>query len=76
MSQIKNFVAECLNSNGKISSKRVITSIATLVWIICVLTELFSEKALSNNTMDVILYIIGIGIGATASEKFAKKPSK
>tara|TARA_R110002020_G_C16185233_1_gene765139 strand:- start:851 stop:1078 length:228 start_codon:yes stop_codon:yes gene_type:complete len=73
---IKNCISECFSSGGKISSKRVVTATATLVWIVCVITELFSDNSVSENTMDVILFIIGIGIGATASERFAKKPSQ
>lgn len=73
---IKDCMIECFSSGGKISSKRVVTAMATLVWIVCVITELFSDNSVSENTMDVVLYIIGIGIGATASERFAKKDTK
>lgn len=70
-----NFIKDCLSSSSKVSSKRVATFIALVTWVICILTELFTKFEVSANTMDTLMYIVGFGIGATASEKFAKKPS-
>ena len=67
------WINECLSSGGKISSKRVSTAIAVITWVVCVIVELFSDYSVSDNTMDTMMYIIGFGIGATASERFTKK---
>lgn len=68
-----SWLNECLSSGGKISSKRVSTAIAVITWVVCVIVELFSDYSVSDNTMDTMMYIIGFGIGATASERFTKK---
>lgn len=70
---MKDFVVNCLSSGSKVSSKRVATFIALITWVSCILVELFTDKSVSNNTMDTMMYIVGFGIGATASEKFSKK---
>lgn len=68
-----NMFIDCLSSGSKVSSKRVATFVALLTWVTCILVELFTDKAISANTMDTLMYIVGAGIGFTASEKFAKK---
>ena len=68
-----NWVIECLSSGSKISSKRVAMFVALITLVICVLVELFTDFAVSTNTMNTLMWLVGFGIGATASEKFAKK---
>jgi hypothetical protein len=68
-----NLLIECLSSGSKISSKRVATFVALLTWVTCIITELYTKFEVSPNTMDAMMYIVGFGIGATASEKFTSK---
>lgn len=71
-----NLIIDCLSSGSKISSKRVATFVALITWVTCVLVELFTIKEVSPNTMDALMYLVGFGIGATASERFSKKTEK
>jgi hypothetical protein len=55
------------------SSKRVITFMAFVLIVIGFIAELFFEKKVSPQTFDAIMYIVLVGLGFTASEKFTKK---
>lgn len=71
--KVENLFTECLSSREGISSKRVATFVALITWVICVITELFTSYEVSVNTMDTLMYLVGFGLGATASEKFGRK---
>ena len=72
----ESFLKNCLSSGSKVSSKRVATFVALMTWVICILVELFTDKEISANTMDTLMYIVGTGIGFTASEKFGRKDTE
>ena len=54
-------------------SKRVITFLAFLVLAAGFIAEVFFEKRLNPQTLDVIMYIVLGGLGFTATEKFTSK---
>ena len=58
------------------SSKRVITFLAFILLATGFIAEVFFEKKLNPQTIDVIMYIVLGGLGFTASEKFTNKDKK
>ena len=58
------------------SSKRFITFLAFLLLATGFIAELFFEKKLNPQTLDVIMYVVLGGLGFTATEKFASKEEK
>ncbi len=73
-----NFIAKMLSGEGENnpSSKRVITFLAFILLATGFIAELFYEKKLNPQTIDVIMYIVLGGLGFTASEKFTNKDKK
>ena len=71
-----SLIKDCLSSGSKISSKRVITAIATLLFVMCTVTELYTDYEVSKNTYNSIMWIVIGGVGFTASEKFSKTSDK
>lgn len=59
--------------NGSTSSKRVITLFATLICAIGFLANLFFGYKVDEFLFNGMIYLAMAGVGATASEKFAKK---
>jgi hypothetical protein len=70
---IKMLSGECEENP---SSKRVITFLAFLLLVTGFIAELFFEKKLNPQTLDVIMYIVLGGLGFTATEKFTTKEKK
>jgi len=66
---------QMLSSGSKISMKRVLGGVGTLLITICALTELFTELEVSANTFDSLVYLVAGCVFAIASEQFAK-PNK
>lgn len=66
------WLKECLSSDGKVSSKRLITLLAFIVFSIGYMCNLFFDFQVAEQFNTVLEYVILVGIGATASEKFAK----
>lgn len=62
-----------LSSNAKISSKRVVLFLGCLLFLVAVLIELFTPLQVSDNTLDAIIYLIGITTAGVTAEKFSKK---
>ena len=58
------------------SSKRIITFLAFLLLATGFIAELFFEKKLNPQTLDVIMYVVLGGLGFTATEKFVSKEEK
>jgi hypothetical protein len=58
------------------SSKRFITFLAFLLLATGFIAELFFEKKLNPQTLDVIMYVVLGGLGFTATEKFVSKEEK
>ena len=75
---MKKFLSQMLTAEGEQqpSSKRVITFLAFLLLATGFLVELFFEKKLNPQTLDVIMYVVLGGLGFTASEKFTSKEEK
>jgi hypothetical protein len=73
---MSNIIIDCLSSGSKISSKRVVTAIATILLVVCTISELYFKYTVSINTFNSIMYVIVGGLGMTASEKFSKKEEK
>ena len=70
---MKNFVMQMLCSNGKISSKRVITFAAFTVMGLGFIANLFFVFKVEEDYFTSMEYIVIAGLGFTASEKFAGK---
>jgi hypothetical protein len=73
-----NFIVKMLSGEGEEnpSSKRVITFLAFILLATGFIAEVFYEKKLNPQTIDVIMYIVLGGLGFTASEKFTNKDKK
>ena len=73
-----NFIVKMLSGEGESnpSSKRVITFLAFILLATGFIAEVFFEKKLNPQTIDVIMYIVLGGLGFTASEKFTNKDKK
>ncbi len=73
-----NFIVKMLSGEGEQnpSSKRVITFLAFILLATGFIAEVFFEKKLNPQTIDVIMYIVLGGLGFTASEKFTNKDKK
>lgn len=70
---MKKFLINLLSSNGKISSKRVITLLAFIMMSIGYIANLFWDCTLDPALNSSMEYITIAGLGFTASEKFATK---
>lgn len=57
--------------NGTLSSKRVITFLAFLLCVVAFIANLFWNQDVSQHMFDSMIYLTMVGIGFTASEKFA-----
>jgi len=73
---MSNIIIDCLSSGSKISSKRVVTAIATILLVVCTISELYFKYNVSINTFNSIMYVVVGGLGMTASERFSKKEKK
>ena len=64
-----NFIVKMLSGEGEEnpSSKRVITFLAFILLAAGLIAEVFFEKKLNPQTIDVIMYIVLGGLGFTAS---------
>lgn len=75
---MKQFILQMLTAEGEKqpSSKRFITFLAFLLLATGFIAELFFEKKLNPQTLDVIMYVVLGGLGFTATEKFVSKEEK
>ena len=75
---MKSFMIQMLTAEGEQqpSSKRFITFLAFLLLATGFIAELFFEKKLNPQTLDVIMYVVLGGLGFTATEKFVSKEEK
>jgi hypothetical protein len=60
-------------ADGSISSKRVITTLATTLVALAFLLNLFAGMTVDKNMYDSMMMIVIAGLGTTVAEKFAKK---
>lgn len=59
--------------NGSVSSKRVITFLATTLVALAFLLNLFLDLTVEQFMYDSMMMIVVAGLGTTVAEKFAKK---
>ena len=59
--------------DGSISSKRVITVMATFLVALAYVLNLFWDLDVDANMYDSMMMIVVAGLGTTVAEKFAKK---
>jgi hypothetical protein len=62
-----------LSTNGKISSKRLITFVAFILMGTGFIANLFWDETIDQDIYESMRWIVLGGLGFTASEKFAKK---
>ena len=70
---MKKFFINCLSSDGKISSKRIVTLLAFLMMAIGFIANLFWNFDIAENIYTSMEYIVLGGLGFTASEQFSTK---
>ena len=68
---LRSMVAD--GADGSISSKRVITTLATSLVALAFLLNLFAGMTVDKNMYDSMMMIVIAGLGTTVAEKFAKK---
>ena len=68
---LRSMVAD--GADGSISSKRVITTLATVLVALAFLLNLFAGMTVDKNMYDSMMMIVIAGMGTTVVEKFAKK---
>ena len=60
-------------TDGSVSSKRVITTLATALVALAFLLNLFLGLTVDKNMYDSMMMIVIAGLGTTVAEKFAPK---
>lgn len=70
---MKKFLINCLSSDGKISSKRLITLLAFLMMATGFIANLFWKFTIDALIYDSMKWIVIGGLGFTASEQFTSK---
>jgi hypothetical protein len=68
---LRSMVAD--GADGSVSSKRVITTLATALVALAFLLNLFAGMTVDKNMYDSMMMIVIAGLGTTVAEKFAKK---
>jgi hypothetical protein len=71
LGNIKSMLADGVN--GSVSSKRVITFIATFLVALAFVLNLFWDFTVEQFMYDSMMMIVVAGLGTTVAEKFAKK---
>lgn len=70
---MRKFILNILNSDDKLSSKRLITMLAFLLMAIGFIANLFWDFTIDTAIYDSMTWIVIGGLGFTASEHFARK---
>jgi len=74
---MRKFFNEMLTgTDGRVSSKRVITFCAFVLCAIAFLCNIFLEIPLKDYVWDGMLYLVGAGLGFSTLEHFTKKSNK
>ena len=71
LGNIKSMLSDGVN--GSISSKRVITFLATFLVALAFVLNLFWDLTVEQFMYDSMMMIVVAGLGTTVAEKFAKK---
>jgi hypothetical protein len=70
LGQLKGMLAE---GDGKLSNKRVITLLSTIMLVVAFVANVFMNKHVDDNILNAIMFVIVGGMGITGMEKFAPK---
>ena len=70
LGQLKGMLAE---GDGKLSNKRVITLLSTVMLVVAFVANVFMQKHIDDNILNAIMFVIIGGMGITGMEKFAPK---
>lgn len=70
LGQIKGMMSE---GDGKLSNKRVITLLSTVMLVVAFVSNVFMGKHIDDNILNAIMFVIIGGMGITGMEKFAPK---
>jgi hypothetical protein len=70
---MKNFFINCVSSDGKVSSKRLVTLLAFIMMAIGFISNLFWKFTIDPIIYDSMKWIVIGGLGFTASEQFTNK---
>jgi UPF0716 family protein affecting phage T7 exclusion len=73
---MKEFLKQCVSSNSKVSSKRIITIAAFILMAIGFLSNLYFKFTIDPVIYEAIQWIVISGLGFTASEQFSKFKNK
>jgi len=71
LENIKSMLSDGVN--GSVSSKRVITFLATFLVALAFVLNLFWDLTVEQFMYDSMMMIVVAGLGTTVAEKFAKK---
>ena len=71
LENIKSMLSDGVN--GSVSSKRVITFLATFLVAMAFILNLFWDLTVEQFMYDSMMMIVVAGLGTTVAEKFAKK---
>jgi hypothetical protein len=71
LENIKSMLSDGVN--GSISSKRVITFLATFLVALAFVLNLFWDLTVEQFMYDSMMMIVVAGLGTTVAEKFARK---
>ncbi len=70
LGQLKGLIAE---GDGKLSNKRIITLLSTVMLVVAFVANVFMGKHIDDNILNAIMFVIIGGMGITGMEKFAPK---
>ena len=70
LGQLKGMMSE---GDGKLSNKRVITLLSTVMLVVAFVANVFMSKHIDDNILNAIMFVIIGGMGITGMEKFAPK---
>ena len=70
---MKNFLINCVSSDGKVSSKRLVTLLAFIMMATGFISNLFWKFTIDPLIYDSMKWIVISGLGFTASEQFLNK---
>lgn len=70
LGQLKGLIAE---GDGKLSNKRIITLLSTVMLVVAFVSNVFMGKHIDDNILNAIMFVIIGGMGITGMEKFAPK---
>lgn len=71
---MKNFLNQMLkDTNGNVSSKRVITIIAFILMATGFIVNVFMDVPIKEFIWDGMLYLVAAGLGFSTIEHFSKK---